>query len=135
MLTNADITLFNRWNNTETKKVEYRRTVIKGVNWHTDQKVSHTDKGLQSADVYKIRIPEAADTQGKKYILPKEFRKLPAGELDLCWTIDNADYFVKGIVADVDQAELVKKYDYVGQIKSFSDNRRGGAPHFRIGGW
>ena len=52
------------------------------------------------------------------------------------WTIQNDDLVVRGLVDDdIRQAsDLLNKYPYVARVNSFSDNRRGNNPHFRIGG-
>lgn len=39
----------------------WHRTMIKGVWFYADNKVSLTDGGLVSADAYKVRIPVRAD--------------------------------------------------------------------------
>ena len=61
MLTNADITIYNHIYDKATRLDEWRRTVIHGVHFYVDNKVSVGDSGLNSADVYKIRIPEDAE--------------------------------------------------------------------------
>ena len=59
MIVNADITLYNRRLDKTTRQYIYKRTVLCGVHWYTDQKVAVSDKGLDSADSIKIRIPMA----------------------------------------------------------------------------
>lgn len=77
MTTNADMTIYNYWYNSETKAREYRRTQIEGVHWYTDQKVVVTDKGVVSGDVYKIRIPQDAVTEdGRRYLVSELYREL-----------------------------------------------------------
>ena len=58
MLTNADITIFNKIPNQSKKCFDYVGHYISDVSFYTDQKVSVGDGGLKSANVYKIRIPE-----------------------------------------------------------------------------
>ena len=57
MLTNADITIYNRKFDKKTGFDLWNRTVIRDVHVYVDHKVSVGDTGLNSADVYKIRIP------------------------------------------------------------------------------
>ena len=59
MLTNADITLYHACADPEQKRKIYRRTVIHGVHWFTNQRTTVND-GLKSADEYRIRIPQEA---------------------------------------------------------------------------
>ena len=134
MITNADITIYNRKRNPETKKMEYCRTILKGVHWYTDQKVTVGENGLKSADVYKIRVP--MDNREDNYLTPEKYAALPWGEHTKYWTIENGDLFIKGEV----ELEITKPSDLEsphspwGTVVSYSDNRFGGLPHIRIGG-
>ncbi len=136
MITNADITIFNKRRiDKSTARPVYFRTQIKGVNFYTDQKVRVTDEGgVVSADIYKIRIPEDADTEGKQYIDAEAYKKMSDVEAKSYWTIDNDDLFGKGLLEDFEKESEFLKRQYTGKVKSFSDNRRGGLPHWRIGG-
>ena len=57
MITNADVTVYNRISGDSTKYDTWIRTVLHGVHVHVDHKTAVTDNGLKSAEVYKIRIP------------------------------------------------------------------------------
>lgn len=61
MLTNADITVYNSFLDPGSRMRVWHRTMIKGVWFYADNKVSLTDGGLVSADAYKVRIPVRAD--------------------------------------------------------------------------
>lgn len=135
MLTNADITIYNTKTDKTTRMPTYHRTRICGVHWFTDQKTQVDDKGLHSADVYKIRIPTSAQTGGKRYVSPSEYQEME--DVTGAWTIQNGDIFVRGLIdLDISKAsEVLSKYpDCSGRVISWSDNRRGVTPHFRIGG-
>lgn len=136
MITNADITIYNYWYNTETKEKEYRRTQIQGVHWYTDQKIAMRDKGVVSGDVYKIRIPDDAVAEnGRKFLDTAQYRLLGKEEVDRYWTVDLEDLFVKGLVEDgIVSLSSLKQYGESGKIISFSVNAYGSNPHIRIGG-
>lgn len=137
MITNADITIFNkRGVDKATARPVYFPTQIKGVNFYTDQKVQVNvkDGGITSADMYKIRIPEDADTEGKQYIDADLYKKLSDEEAKGYWTINNDDLFGKGLLPLFEKEADFLKQQYTGKVLSFSDNRRGGLPHWRIGG-
>lgn len=57
MLTNATITIYNRIPGKKNTFDTWRRTVIRDVHMYVDHKASVGDSGLNSAEVYKIRIP------------------------------------------------------------------------------
>lgn len=63
MITNADITLYNHYYDKDARLDKWQRTFIRGVHFYVDHKVSVGDNGVNSADVYKIRIPEDAECQ------------------------------------------------------------------------
>ena len=135
MMTNADLTLYNIRTDKTTKLPEYHRTQLKGIHWYTDQKVQLSDKGLKSADMFKIRIPEDVDSGGKAYVPPEEYRAME--NVSGVWTIQNGDIFVRGLVdlGITKQSDVFERYkDSSGRVNSWSDNRQGGLPHFRIGG-
>lgn len=135
MITNADLTIYNkRGVDKETARPIYFRTKITGVNFYTKQEVQTTDKGLVSADLYQIRIPEDADTQEKQYIDADAYAKLTNEEAEGYWTINNGDLFGRGLLDDFEKESEFLKRQYTGKVLSFSDNRRGSLPHWRIGG-
>lgn len=135
MITNADITIYNRKANPATGRMEYCAMVIKDVWWHTDQKVQMlaADKGLASADEYKIRIPMAGKIG---YLPPEGYAALPYGKHGGSWTVENGDIFVKGIHEEKIEkpSDLRKKGFQVGTVASHSENFTGLCPHIRIGG-
>jgi len=131
MITNADITVYNQKLNPETKLIEYKRTQIENVNWYSKQEVSVGDKGLNSADSYKIRIPE--ESPASTYVNEKEYSKLE--NVSGHWTLKNGDKIVRGLVDDdIAKGSDLGKYAEVCTVVSYSDNRRGLLPHWRVGG-
>lgn len=137
MITNADITVYNTWWDPVTRSSKYMRTQIEGIHWYTDQKTNVGDKGLVSADLYKIRIPADAIIQdGRTYIDPIKYKILTTDEVPKYWTIGKGDLFVKGLItADVEKiSDLTLAYNNVGRVNSVSDNRHGMNPHIRVGG-
>lgn len=82
----------------------WHRTMIKGVWFYADNKVSLTDGGLVSADAYKVRIPVRADFGGSQYVPPDEY----AGA-DGTWTLKNDDYIVRGIGPDIEKPAACRK--------------------------
>lgn len=135
MMTNADLTIYNkRGVNKKTARTVYLKTHIRGVSFYKKQVTNVSDQGLKSADLYQIRIPLSADTQGKQYIDADKYRELSAEEAEKYWTINNGDLFGKGLLDDFEKESEFLKQQYTGKILSFSDNRRGNLQHWKIGG-
>ena len=132
MITNADITIYNREYATESRTDIWHRTVIRNVWFHTENKVQQTDSGLKSNDICKIRIPK--NSPEKEYLDPEGYAA--ASNKKKYWTIQEDDIVVKGecpygITKPADLKQLHKRYF---KITSWSDNRFGGSPHWRVGG-
>lgn len=133
MIANADITIYNRKTNKETRLDEWKRTVIKGVHYFVDNKVTVGEKGMFSADVHKIRIPEEVEV-ADKYLSPDKY--LTVEDRTQYWTLRNDDIVVRGVCnIDIEKpADLKAQGIEYCKIVSWSDNRRGMTPHWRIGG-
>lgn len=133
MLTNATITIYNRKTGSKTTFDTWNRTVIRGVHVYVDHKVSAGDSGLNSAEVYKIRIPTDVEN-ADQYLPPEEYvKKDNPGD---CWTIQLDDHIVLGecdkkIEKPADLTDVRLRHC---KVLSWSDNRFGGLPHWRIGG-
>ena len=136
MITNADLTIFNKRRiEKATGRPVYFRTWIKGVSFYTDQKVKVTEEaGVIFKDMYKNRIPEGADAEGKQNVDDERYKSMTDEEASRYWTIDNDDLFGKGLLPEFEKEADFLRRQYTGKVVSFSDNRRGGLPHFRIGG-
>lgn len=131
MITNADLTIYNRILNKETKLDEYHRTVIRGIWWFVKNKRTLTDNGLLAADEYYVRIPYHADFGGKRFVPPKDWTGDPG-----TWTLQANDHIVKGecLIEIVKPSELAKEITDTFRILSWGNNDFGNSPHFRVQG-
>ena len=125
MITNADITIYNRRYDPETRLDTWKGTVIKNVSFYSDMRVNLDNKGLSTADIYKIRIPG----KSLKGYVPADEYAADEGT----WTVQKDDYIVLG----ASDQEIARPIDLKNslRINSWSDNRRGSLPHIRIGGF
>ena len=110
MLTNTDITIYNREYDPETRLDSWKRVYVPEAWWYKNEKASITTDGLKSADVYTIRIPDTSITLKKD------------------------DYIVKGncnvtmeTVKDLDGMEKTR-------VTSVNYNTFGGNPHIKAVG-
>ncbi|UWD43271.1 hypothetical protein NYU56_18435 (plasmid) [Clostridioides difficile] len=93
-----NITLYNACYNKELGINEYFKTYLTGVDWQGQQNINVTDKGIISADSVKIIIPFLVDSEGKRYIEPKEFERLDIAEKGKYFTFNNNDKIAKGSI-------------------------------------
>lgn len=133
MLANAVITIFNRFPKREEKKFVYVPHVIPRAWFYTNQKSSVGERGLSSADEYKIRIPYE---ECKQWLPENDFKEL--ANTKGRWTVQNGDFFLvgnwnKGEVKGIE--EIKKEFSgTVGKVFSHSENFFGSSKHIRIGG-
>lgn len=132
MITNADITIYNKKYSPETRSDTWHRTVLKGAHLYCEHKVQLLATGLVNADLYKIRIP-ADVSVGKQYVPWPEYQA--AEDVSHLWTIQKGDYIVQEEAPEVsDLKELQITVADIIKVTAWSDNRRGGLPHWRIEG-
>jgi len=86
------ITVIQRTYDQTSDKSIYKNTVIRGVSWHGKTVVELQDKGLRSANVFTVRIPESVMSNiviaEGDYIVRGIIRKEITGQKDL----DGLDY-------------------------------------------
>lgn len=132
MLTNATLTIFNKFPDRDSNKFVFAPCFVGDVWFHTSQKSTVDENGLRSADEYKIRIPWPCEG----WIPPQDYKDLENPEGN--WTVQNGDLFLVGEweggkVSGI--SELRKSYKgIVGTVLSHSENFFGGSKHIRIGG-
>lgn len=127
MMPMSDITLIHF----DGRRQVYSAFTITGVHLHGSRAVSVGDKGVNTADLYTIRIPAGAGTQGRDYCEAREFDRLPEADRKRCWTIAHDDAVIFGLVSG-DPAELSKQRDCT--VIGLTDNRRGSPAlqHWRV---
>lgn len=140
MITNADITVYNRQFDPSSRKTVFLRHEVRHVSWHAKLAVAADPGGLSGGNVFQIRIPQEAETDSLPalagYLPPGEYRGLPEAERAGRWTVDAGDYFCRGTGPEMEKPSDLKDHALpYGQVKSVSDNRRGSLPHIRIEGW
>lgn len=139
MLTNADITLFNRYYDADSDEYKYARTFLRGVNWQDSQAINISQSaGVKSTNHTRVFIPLKVDSEEKTYLKPKTFKR---SNKVTNYTLDNADIVVKGIVNfDMNDANsggfkaLLRDFDDVMKITKAVDNRYGSklVQHFEL---
>lgn len=124
-LADKTITVFNSTFDASADQDTYVKTVIKGVSWRKEIKTNFDSPGIKAADLYIIRIPEAAICN-KDFVEPESFTD-PATQ----YTLKPGDVVVKGETAAQTPAEAAAKVT----IFSVIDNRGGGkGKHIKVVG-
>ena len=129
MKTNADITIYNRYFDKETRLDRYQRTVLYGVFWDERKAVNRLQSGLEDADRVTIIIPFTV-AANKKYVPPKEFEKLQ--DKSNYFTFQEGDRVVKGAV-DFEITGKVSDLDKEHEAFTITsvDTKDFGSPHMR----
>lgn len=116
MITNADVTIYNKVYDRDSGSNKYYRTVLKGVNWQDTTAVQPVESGIVTADISKIYIPFQAETE-KQFRKPRNF--LAENEKDRIFTIAPGDIIVKGVA----ETEIETKKDEEHMKNSVDDFR------------
>ena len=133
MLTNSDLTLFNRYvvNGNE----QYQRTQVPGIVWQNTKAVNVIKSGLIDSDSVTVFIPYA---RGTNYLTPVNWEKTDAKIK--YWTLQPGDILVEGLVDDnigtaFGIGDLKKKYDNVVRITTVDFMKSGSRSlwHWRVG--
>ncbi len=156
MLTNADITIFNKRLSEDRREI-YIPTLIRDVCFYESSTMSQNDRDRIGGKNVTIRIPLYADTGGREYIREASYKRLSNEESLKYWTIQRGDYvartqingedwiwdtfsFVDGIIAKEEINNLKKlrevESDFI-TITNYADNTKRGSDrvkHWRIGG-
>lgn len=90
---NADITIYNKYYDSNSDTDKYQRTVIKGVNWQGKRNATVTDKGVNVAYTTLIFLDSLPN-----YIDPKTFAKLDDIDRPNYFTFTELDKIVKGAI-------------------------------------
>lgn len=94
MMTNSDITIYNKYYDSPQDKEVYQRTEIKGVHFEENKAVKLQNQGLVSDDKVLICIPFSAKCS-REYARPMLFDKLD--DKTPYFTLKEGDRIVRGI--------------------------------------
>lgn len=97
-LCNDIITVFNKRINAETGDYAYYPTIIKGVSWYGEVVSNLSDRGLNAANRFTVRVPIDADFGGSSYTDPISYAD--AGDVSALFTFAMGDRVVKGAYSD-----------------------------------
>lgn len=133
MITNATITIFNRFPDRENRELVYIPHVIPEVWFHAAEKITADQGGLTSNPVYKIRIPFPQNG----WISPEEY--LNQESPGTSWTVKDKEFFIVGIWPGEERVKGIEdiKRQFsgtVGVILNYSENFFGSSKHIRIEG-
>lgn len=139
MITNADITIFNKAVGDDRREV-FIPTRISGACWYDAHSVETSkQQGVAPRDraaKFIVRIPIDAEIQdGRKYLPEAQYKLLDSEERAGFWTIQLSGYIAKGTHTDLDG--LKRLTGGVGTVVEYADNTVRGSDrvkHWRIGG-
>ena len=90
---NADITIYNKYYDSNSDTDKYQRTVIKGVNWQSKRNATVNDKGVNVAYTTLIFLDSLPN-----YVDSKTFAKLDDIDRPNYFTFTELDKIVKGAI-------------------------------------
>ncbi len=145
MITNADITIFNKVLGDDRRDV-FLPTHIYGVSWYDAHDSSQpTSLSLPEREKYIVRIPISASvSNNKEYIDAALYDDLTAQQRERYWTIQTSCIVAKGIVNvddggdGITEDEILTLKTKLFTVNTYADNTIRGTKftkHWRIGGF
>lgn len=131
---NETITVLNHKYDPTTGLDEWIPTVIQGVSWFDTIAATVTQSGLKTANTATIRIPVDADTGGRSYVTPAEYKA--AGSVLGVYTLARGDIVVKATITErITPAQAKDLYEDTLTIRAVTDSTgRRNAPHRKVVG-
>lgn len=74
MITNSDITIYNKYFDKATRMDKWKRTVLSGVFWEEKLATNRLQSGVEHSDAIMVVVPLNVDTT-ETYLPPMEFKK------------------------------------------------------------
>ncbi len=128
MTTNSNMTIYNRYVNSSTKRATFKKHLINNVFW-VDSKNVQQNNGYDKNNKVDVYIPK--DTNDLSSYVPHK------NYVGTGWTIQDGDFIIKGdtVETEVNGIKDLSSYE-VFTIKSFSDKDYGSSNmhHFEIKG-
>ena len=128
MTTNTNMCIFNKYTDTFTKQVTFKKHLIDKVFW-VDTKAVNQNDGYDKDNAVAVYIPKDVNDLSE-YIKAKNYNGNG-------WTIQNGDFIIKGDVPETEVSGIKELSQYeTFIIKSFSDKDYGSENmhHFEIKG-
>ncbi len=130
MITESNITIYNKYLDQATRLDKWKKTQVRNVHWEETQGANIIKSGMTNADSVKVYIPYLS-LEEHLYVDPKQYNGNGI-------TFNPGDYIVKGLIEDeiTSSSELEKQYNTAVKIKTV-DNRNDSLIedlwHFEVG--
>lgn len=128
MMTNTSMSVFNKYTDTFTKDIIYKKHIIENVFWD-DSKGVNLNHGYDEADEVNIYIPKNKNDMSE-YVKPKQYNGIG-------WTLKNGDFIIKGVVAENEVSGIKDLSSYETFTITMVDDKDFGSKnmqHFEIRG-
>lgn len=128
MTTNTNMCIFNKYTDSFTKQVTFKKHLIDKVFW-VDTKAVNQNDGYDKDNAVAVYIPKDVNDLS-------EYRKAKKYN-GIGWTIQNGDFIIKGDVPEIEVSGIKELSQYeTFIIKSYSDKDYGSENmhHFEIKG-
>lgn len=128
MMTNTKMSVFNKYTDTFTKDIIYKKHTIDKVFWD-DSKGVNLNHGYDEADEVNVYIPKDENDMSE-YVKPKQYNGIG-------WTLKNGDFIIKGEVAENEVSTIKDLSAYETFVITMVDDKDFGSEnmhHFEIRG-
>lgn len=128
MITNTNMSVFNKHTDSFTKQVTYKRHIIDHVFWDNSKGVN-LNRGYDNDDKVNVYIPKDENDMSE-YVEPKQYNGNG-------WTLKNGDFIIRGLVAEEQVSGIKDLSAYETFVITMVDDKDFGSEnmhHFEIKG-
>lgn len=128
MMTNTNMSVFNKHTDSFTKQITYKRHIIDHVFWDNSKGVN-LNRGYDNDDKVNVYIPKDKNDMSE-YVEPKKYNGIG-------WTLKNGDFIIKGVVTKKQVSGIKDLSNYETFVITMVDDKDFGSEnmhHFEIKG-
>lgn len=128
MMTNTEMSVFNKYTDSFTKDIVYKKHVINKVFWD-DSKGVNLNRGYDNADEVNVFVPKEQNDMSE-YVKPKHYNGIG-------WTLKEGDFIIKGLVTENEVSGIKDLSNYEAFVITMVDDKDFGTEdmhHFEIRG-
>ena len=128
MMTNTEMSVFNKYTDSFTKDIVYKKHVINKAFWD-DSKGVNLNRGYDNADEVNVFIPKEQNDMSE-YVKPKHYNGIG-------WTLKEGDFIIKGLVTENEVSGIKDLSNYEAFVITMVDDKDFGTEdmhHFEIRG-
>ncbi len=128
MITNTNMSVFNKHTDSFTKNIVYKKHIIDHVFWDNSKGIN-LNRGYDNDDKVNVYVPKDKNDMSE-YVEPKQYNGIG-------WTLKNGDFIIRGLVTENEISGIKDLSAYETFVITMVDDKDFGSEnmhHFEIKG-